>query len=157
MRLDRDHLALLGLIALDEMVMKCREGPQVRPISLRATLAMLYVLSGRGDRGPFDAFWQACIDPAGGTNDEKMARERKMNGLLHDICRAVGFEPRPETTTMIVHARNALGHETTMTGIAVQAARAKQARMAEIFREAARGREEERERRRMGHDCKLRG
>ncbi|WP_280951964.1 hypothetical protein [Allosphingosinicella vermicomposti] len=38
MRLDRDQLAFLGLTALDEMVMKGREGPQGRPISLRATL-----------------------------------------------------------------------------------------------------------------------
>ncbi|WP_106640887.1 hypothetical protein [Allosphingosinicella vermicomposti] len=62
MRLDRDQLALLGLIALDEMVMKCREGPQGRPISLRATLAMLYVLGGRGTS-------RRHAEPFGGAQD----------------------------------------------------------------------------------------
>jgi hypothetical protein len=157
MRLDRDELAFLGLIALDEMVMKCREGPQERPISLRATLAMLYVLGGRGDRGPFDAFWTACLRPKGATYAEEKVREQEMNRLLRDICAAVGFEPRPELTNKLIEERSALRHETTITRMGVKAHRERQARFAEIFRETAKALEEERERRRMGHDCKLRG
>lgn len=158
MRLDRDELVFLGLIALDEMVMMCRSGPQERPISLRATLAMLYVLSGGRDRAPFDAFWQACLLPNGTTYAEEKARERRMNRLLHDICLAVGFEPRPELTNKLINDRSALRHDTTMTRLSVTAHRKQQyERMAEIFRETSKRIEEDRERRRMGHDCKLSG
>jgi hypothetical protein len=88
MRLTTDQLRDKALLALEDAVQECRYRTPRRGFLLRFTLAYLWSIS-RGDRGPFDTFWEAMGQPRSpwsfGTADH----------ALSAIYRALGVE-RPD-------------------------------------------------------------
>src|SRR4051812_40155689 len=59
MRLARDRLIFLCLVALDDIMHGCATAPAAPSPQFRAILATLYALGDRHDRKVFDAFWQS--------------------------------------------------------------------------------------------------
>ena len=99
MRVAREQLVFLCLVALDEVVHHCLCQPYPRTFALRATLATLFAL-GDGDRGPFDAFWRACSiedGPDYATYGGRVRRNNELHAAYAAIYRAVGC---PETIAL---------------------------------------------------------
>lgn len=90
MRLTREQLLFMALVAVDEAAEAARPAPIPRPFSLRLALALLYAFSD-GNRAPFDAFWRACAEPdevGQGVQRRAQALTWSVNGIFRSLGRA---------------------------------------------------------------------
>jgi hypothetical protein len=109
MRLARDRLIFLCLVALDDIRRGCATAPAARSPQFRAVLATLYALSDGQDRKVFDAFWQSSRLAPSHTMTEHQANHRRMSELGRMwpiICGRVGVEPSTEFTLALAAARH---------------------------------------------------
>lgn len=108
MRIARDRLIFLGLVALDEEIRRCRAAPVVPSPALRVVLAMLYDLSGGRERWAFDEWWRVCqLAPTATLTEYKATYQRttQLQALRNRICRLLDVEVSPEFQRLIVAAR----------------------------------------------------
>jgi hypothetical protein len=108
MRIPRDRLIFLGLIALDEVMRGCATAPAKPSPALRVVLAMLYELSDGRDRRAFDICWKECQIAPSETLTEHQANHLRMTELhkcWNRICQSLGVEQTTEFALRIAAAR----------------------------------------------------
>ena len=108
MRLTRDRLIFLGLVALDEVMRGCGTAPAKPSPALRVVLAMLYELSDGRDRRAFDYCWKTCQLAPSATLTEHQANHLRMTELhkvWNRICQLLGVEQTTEFGLRIAAAR----------------------------------------------------
>lgn len=108
MRIPRDRLIFLGLVALDEVMRGCRTAPAKPTPALRVVLATLYELSDGRERWAFDEWWRVCQLAPSETLTEYKAnyqRQSQLNSLWSRICRLLDVEATPEFEALIAAAR----------------------------------------------------
>ncbi|MBD3744581.1 MAG: hypothetical protein IE932_00035 [Sphingopyxis terrae] len=105
MRIGRDKLVHLALATLAEQVEPARTAPPPPSHGVRLALALLHEF-GKGDRAPFDEFWQAMTKPRGGPTPtiENYVRTTYLQTQLRGVMRAVGVEPCVDTETPLSRA-----------------------------------------------------
>lgn len=109
MRLARDRLIFLCLVALDDIMQGCATAPAAPSPQFRAVLAMLYALGDRSERALFDDFWRSSLLAPSHTMTEHQANHRRMSLLARmwpAICRHVGVEPSTDFTLALAAARH---------------------------------------------------
>jgi hypothetical protein len=122
MRITRDRLIFLGLVALAEVIRECRTAPATPSPALRVVLAMLYELSDGRDRLAFDICWKDCQIAPSETLTEHQANHRRMTELhkcWNRICQSLGVEQTTEFALRIAAARRPResGHERMARGV----------------------------------------
>ena len=109
MRLARDRLIFLCLVALDDVMRGCATAPAAPSPQFRAVLATLFALGEHGERGVFAAFWQSSQLAPSHALTEHQANHRRMSELGRmwpQICRHVGVEPTTDFTLALAAARH---------------------------------------------------
>lgn len=95
MRIGRDKLKWLALATLAEQVELAIAGPPPPSHGVKLALAVLFEFS-KGDRGPFDSFWQQMRDTEERSASETIAsycRTSHLQTQLRGVMRAVDIEP----------------------------------------------------------------
>ena len=108
MRIPRDRLIFLGLVALDEVMRGCRTAPAAPSPALRVVLAMLYDLSDGRGRQVFEECWRVCQLAPGETLTEHQANHRRsteMRKIWNMICQSLGVEQTTELAHRLAAAR----------------------------------------------------
>jgi len=161
MKLSRDKLTFMGLVALDEGAELHRlGGNDPRPFSLRTTLAMLFAFSD-GNKEGFVQFWRGCgmaideTDPQT-ANRSRIMRSNELTIGFNRILTALGWNPTIALTDDIYRARRPprpneppLRRHTKEEIL--------RHRFAQILREQVKEREDWKEWKRRKQHCTLRG
>lgn len=106
MRIDRDRLRWLALATLAEQVELAHAAAPAPSHGVRLALAVLFTLS-RGEREPFDAFWQQMRNGENQVHSDQIAsysRTTHLTTKLRGVMRAVGIDPSVATEEPLFHA-----------------------------------------------------
>lgn len=103
-----EHLIYKALVALDEVIHRCRGGVIRRDFALRFVLAYLYAVSD-GRREPYHDFWTTIQDPFSSSLDGgRYLRPTAATTNLNGIISGLGFNSTPALIDAI-SARNEPG------------------------------------------------
>lgn len=91
MRIVRDRLIFLGLVALDEAASACRTEPIEPSVPLRVVVAMLHALAG-GDRAIFDEFLATLRMTGGDRAMHDTIRHTSAHTVVQGVARRLGCE-----------------------------------------------------------------
>ncbi|QDZ08494.1 hypothetical protein FPZ24_14285 [Sphingomonas panacisoli] len=108
MRIPRDRLIFLGLVALDEVMRGCATAPAKPTPALRVVLAMLYQLSDGRDRRVFVEVWRTCRLAPSERLTEYMAnhiRTTELRKCWNRICTTLEVEQTDDLARRLAAAR----------------------------------------------------
>jgi hypothetical protein len=96
MRVERDHLRYMALMALEEIADGCRTGPCKKSLWLRFLLAWLFHESGANPsiKWVFTSFWMAATErhEEGREFVDNYCRVTSLQSSLNAITQALGWE-----------------------------------------------------------------
>ncbi len=108
MGVSQNHMKLMALTALDEVVEAARVEPVPASPALRFVLAWLYSHRIKGDRACYDEFWRLVQDDMGTSYSEQAARSMRgtnAQSILQLIARQAGVELTVDVMCQLRQAR----------------------------------------------------